>query len=189
MTVLLQLNRSDDLEATSKHILACIQNSENAASLPQVNSYRQQPRLGQDTTLGAMLQCAPTEAPRISMNTDNAPPRLRRNLHAGSLYRRHPRAVQNLSRGDQASRVQFCKWLQPRIQILSAILFTDQARFTREAVNNRTYSHPRLQQNPQGMVQSNFSKGFFFSFLQTCGTEFWGSTYVDYIFLATLTGA
>jgi hypothetical protein len=55
------------------------------------------------------------------------------------------------------SRVQFCELLQPaQLQILSDILPTDLAHFTRDGINNTRFCHRRPQQNPQGVVQSNF---------------------------------
>jgi hypothetical protein len=73
-----------------------------------------------------------------------------------SLIRITPKEYKNLLRGDHSSRVQFCEWLQPPIQMLSDILFTDQSHFTRDGINNTRCTRPRPQQNPLGVVQSNF---------------------------------
>jgi len=121
-------------------------------------------RPGRDNILVAMQWRTRTDVRRIPMSAGNAPAHVWRILHGVGSYPHHPQRVQNLLRGDPPSphsRVQFCELLQPtQLQIASDILSTDQAHFTRDGINSTTCYQRRQQQNPQGVVQSNFQQRF-----------------------------
>ena len=59
-----------------------------------------------------------------------------RTLHEEDLYPYHDQMVQNLEPGDRAQRMDLCHWMTAHPELLSVILFTDEASFTRDGVNN-----------------------------------------------------
>jgi len=59
-----------------------------------------------------------------------------RTLHEEDLYPYHDQRVQHLEPGDPARRMDFCHWITAHPQLLSVILFTDEASSTREGINN-----------------------------------------------------
>ena len=64
-----------------------------------------------------------------------------RTLHEDGWYPFHSQSVQNLHPGDSAMRLEFCDWLHTNRQLLPLILFTDEATFTRNGINNTRNSH------------------------------------------------
>ena len=48
----------------------------------------------------------------------------------------HHQTVQHLEPGDDAQHMDFCQWIQAHPELLGIILFTDEASFTRDGVNN-----------------------------------------------------
>jgi len=68
-----------------------------------------------------------------------------RTLHEGDLYPYHDQRVQHLEPGDNAQRMDLCHWIKAHPELLSVILFSDEASFTQDGVNNvrnvRTWSH------------------------------------------------
>jgi len=57
-----------------------------------------------------------------------------RTLHE-DLYPYHDQRVQHLEPGDHAQLMDFCHWIKAHPELLS-ILFSDEASFTRDGVNN-----------------------------------------------------
>ena len=94
-----------------------------------------------------------------------------RTLHEDDLHPFHPQPVQNLHTGDSAMRLEFCHWLHTNRQLLPLILFTDEATFTRNGINNTRNSHRWSHDNPHGTVETNFQP----LFLWMCGTV-WSMT-------------
>jgi len=68
--------------------------------------------------------------------------------------------VQHLRPGDFAERLEFWKWLNGRRQLHRYILFTDEAQFNRDGVNNTHNSHMWADDNPHAIVESNFQLRF-----------------------------
>ena len=68
--------------------------------------------------------------------------------------------VQHLRPGDFAERLEFCKWLNGSRQLHRYILFTDEAQFNRDSVNNTHNSHVWADENPHATVESNFELRF-----------------------------
>jgi len=83
-----------------------------------------------------------------------------RTLHEDGLYPFHPQPVQNLRPGDSAMRLEFCHWLHTNRQLLPLILFTDEATFTRNGINNTHNSHRWSHENAHGTVETNFQRRF-----------------------------
>ena len=59
-----------------------------------------------------------------------------RTLHEEDLNPYHDQRVQHLEPGDHAQRMDLCHWLKAHTELLSVILFNDEASFTRDCVNN-----------------------------------------------------
>ena len=68
--------------------------------------------------------------------------------------------MQNLHPGDSAMRLEFCHWLHTNRQLLPLILFTDEATFARNGINNTRNSHRWSHENPHGTVETNFQRRF-----------------------------
>jgi len=68
--------------------------------------------------------------------------------------------VQHLRPGDFADRLEFCKWLNDSRQLHHYILFTDEAQFNRDSVNNTHNSHVWADENPHTTVESNLQLSF-----------------------------
>jgi len=57
-------------------------------------------------------------------------------LHAECMYLYHVQRVQHPGPGDFAERLEFCKWLNDSRQLHRYIVFTDEAQFNRDGINN-----------------------------------------------------
>jgi len=86
--------------------------------------------------------------------------RVWRTLHAEGMYPYHVQRVQHLRPGDFAQRLEFCKWLNDSRRSHRYILFTDEAQFNRDGVNNTHNSHVWASENPHATVESNFQLRF-----------------------------
>jgi len=64
-----------------------------------------------------------------------------RTLHEDNLHPYHDHRVQHLQPGDPAQRMDLCDWIAAHPQPLSVILFTDEASFTRNGINNSQDVH------------------------------------------------
>ena len=84
-----------------------------------------------------------------------------RTLNEENLNPHHNHRVQHLERGDPAQRMDLCHWITAHPQLLSVILFTDEASFTRDGINNsrnvRTWSHDNPHETSVTKFQRRFS--------------------------------
>ena len=64
-----------------------------------------------------------------------------RTLHEENLYPYHDQRVQHLEPGDHGKRMDLCHWVNAHPELLNAILFTDEASFTRDGINNLRNVH------------------------------------------------
>ena len=64
-----------------------------------------------------------------------------RMLHEENLYLYHDQRVQHLEPGDHAKRMDLCHWVNTHPELLNEILFTDEASFTRDGINNLRNVH------------------------------------------------
>ena len=67
--------------------------------------------------------------------------RVWRTLHAEDMYPYHVQRVQHHRPGEFAERLNFCKWLNGSRQSHRYIMFTDEAQFNRDGVNNTHNYH------------------------------------------------
>jgi len=77
-------------------------------------------------------------------------------LHVEDLYPYHDQRVQHLEPGIHAQRMDLCHWIKARPELLSVILFSDDASFTRDGVNNLRNVHTWSHDNPHETSVTNF---------------------------------
>jgi len=75
------------------------------------------------------------------------------------MYPYHVQRVQHFRPGDFAERLEFCKWLNDSRHLHRYILFTDEAQFNCDGVNNTHNSHVWVD-NPHATVESKFQLCF-----------------------------
>jgi len=83
-----------------------------------------------------------------------------RTLHEEDLYPYHDQRVQHLVPGDHAQRMDLCHWIKAHPELLSIILFTDEASFTRDGVNNLRNVHMWSHDNQHETSVTNFQRRF-----------------------------
>jgi hypothetical protein len=71
-----------------------------------------------------------------------------RTLHEGDLHPYHDRSVQHLEPGDLDQCMNLCHWIKAHPELFSVILFTDEASFTRDGINNSRNFHTWSDENP-----------------------------------------
>ena len=76
------------------------------------------------------------------------------------MYPHHVQRVQHLRPADFAERLEFCKWLNDSRELHRYILFTEEAQFRRDGVNNTHNCHVWADENPHATVESNFQQRF-----------------------------
>jgi len=83
-----------------------------------------------------------------------------RTLRGDDLYPYHDQRLQHLETGDHAQRMDLCHCVKAHPELLSVILFTDNASFTGDGINNlrnvRTWSHD----NPHATCVNQFQRRF-----------------------------
>jgi len=83
-----------------------------------------------------------------------------RTLHEEDLHIYHDHRVQHLEPADPARRMDFCHWITAHPQLLSVILFTDEASFTRYGINNSRNLHTWSHDNPHETSVTKFQRRF-----------------------------
>jgi hypothetical protein len=86
--------------------------------------------------------------------------RVWRSLHEEGFYPFHHQTVQHLEPGDHAQRLNLCHWIQAHPEMLGVILFTDEATFTRDGINNSRNVHTWSRDNPHETTVTNFQRRF-----------------------------
>ena len=79
--------------------------------------------------------------------------RVWRTLRQHGLYPFHLQMVQCLEEGDEARRVDLCRWVIANGRLIPFILFTDEGSFTRDGINNTHNSHRLSDKNPYAIVE------------------------------------
>ena len=93
-----------------------------------------------------------------------------RTLHAEGMYPYHVQRVQHLRPGDSAERLEFCKWLNGSHQLHRYILFTDEAQFNQDGVNNTHNSHVWADERiPTLLWKATFN----YVLVSMCGVQYW----------------
>jgi len=83
-----------------------------------------------------------------------------RTLHEEDLYPYHDQRVQHLEPGDHPQRMDLCHCIKAHPELLNVILFSDEASFTRDGVNNLRNVHTWSHDNPHETRVTNFQKRF-----------------------------
>jgi len=83
-----------------------------------------------------------------------------RTLHEEELYTYHDQRVQYLEPGDYVQRMDLCQWVTAHPELLSIILFSDEASFTRDGVNNLRNVHTWSHDNQHETSVTNFQRRF-----------------------------
>src|SRR5215469_10793136 len=83
-----------------------------------------------------------------------------RTLREDDLYPYHDQKVQHLEPGDYAQRMDLCHWVKAHRELLSVILFTDEASFTRDGINNLRNVHTWSHRNPHATCVTHFQRRF-----------------------------
>lgn len=113
-----------------------------------------------ENILDLVEEDATTSSRRIGTQLGIPQKRVLNTLHEQGLYPYHVQRVQHLQPEDYAKRIEFCRWINNNHRIVSRILFTDEATFTRDGINNTRNSHVWSIENPHATVESNFQHKF-----------------------------
>jgi len=105
-----------------------------------------------------------------------------RTPHEEDLHPYHDHRVQHLEPGDPAQRMALCHWITAHTELFSVILFTDEASFNRDGINNSRNSHTWSHDNPHETSVTKFQKRF--SVNVWCG--FLGNKLTDLLSLTTI---
>lgn len=81
-------------------------------------------------------------------------------LRKNGLKPFHVQPVQHLQEGDYGLRVQFCEWIQQNRGLHKYILFSDEAQFTRDGINNCHNEHRWSDENLHATFERNFQHRF-----------------------------
>jgi len=104
-----------------------------------------------------MVQSSPCASTRRIARRLRVPhTRVWRTLHAEGMYPFYEQRVQHLGPGDFAERLEFCKWLSGSCGLHRHILFTDEAQFNCDGLNNTHNPHVWADENPHATVERNF---------------------------------
>jgi len=76
------------------------------------------------------------------------------------MFPYHIQRFQLLEPADICSRLELCCWIDFNSHMFRNILFTDEAHFTRDGVNDTRNSHLLDRDNPHGTVESNYQHRF-----------------------------
>lgn len=101
-----------------------------------------------------------TNVHRISTRTDIAPTEVRRLLHGDDFYLCRSKECKTDYREITPARRVLCVGAPLRLKIMIDVLFTDEARFTRDHVQYIKTSRPWTPENPKEVVQSNLRPRF-----------------------------
>ena len=83
-----------------------------------------------------------------------------RTLREDNLYPYHDQRVQHLEPGNHAQRMDLCHWVKAHRELLGVILFTDEASFTRDGINNLRNVHTWSHHNPHATSVTHFQRRF-----------------------------
>jgi len=76
------------------------------------------------------------------------------------LYPYHDQRVQHMQPGNHAQRLDLCHRVTAHLDVLSLILLTDEASFTRDGINNLRNTHTWSHHNPHATCVTHFQRRF-----------------------------
>ena len=101
-----------------------------------------------------------TSTQRISTHIGFPYTRVWRTLRQHDLYRFHLQMVQCFEEEDEARRLDLCWWVIANCQLIPFILFTNEASFTHDGINNTYNSHRWTDKNAHATVERNSQHRF-----------------------------
>jgi hypothetical protein len=97
---------------------------------------------------------------RIASRIVVLPRQVWRTLHDDDLHPYYDQRIQHLEPGDLNQRMNLCHWIKAYHEFISLILFTDEAPFTRDGINNLRNLHTWSHENPHRTRITNFQRRF-----------------------------
>jgi hypothetical protein len=137
--------RFSDRIIPSKGVFSCVpQTMRETGCLPSVSVQSEREVVPDVNTRENILEIV-QRSPRLSTRRiacwiGVSPMQVWRTLHDDDLHPYHDRRVQHLEPGDVDQRMNLCHWIKARPELLSVTLFTDEASFTRDGINNSRIS-------------------------------------------------
>lgn len=118
----------------------------------------------EENVIDAALDNPSISVRRISSNVHVSPNFAWRVLNREMLHPFHRQNVQALHAGDAPQRLEFCRWLlQQQAQndrFISLVMWSDEACFTRDGINNNHNEHVWALQNPHAIRSRRFQQRF-----------------------------
>jgi hypothetical protein len=108
-----------------------------------------------ESILQSVERSRTTSTRRISTRIGVPHKRVWRTSRQHGLYSFHLQMVQPPEEGDETRRLDLRQWVIANHQLIPFILFTDEARFTRECINNTHNSYWWSDKNPHAIVEGN----------------------------------
>jgi len=113
----------------------------------------------QENILDMVQRSQTTSTRRLSARIGVSRTRVWQILHEDGLYPFHPQHMKIYTQ-DSVMRLEFCHWLRTNRQLLPLILFTDEATFTLNGINNTRNLHRWSHENLHSRVETNFQCRF-----------------------------
>ena len=138
--------RFPDRRIPSRSVFTRIhQTLRDTGSLPSVSVQSEREVINTRDNILQMVQRSPRLSTRRIMASRISVSQMQewQTLHEEDLYPYHDQRVQHLEPSDHAQRMDLCHWIKAHSELLSVILFSDKASFTRDGVNNLRNVVPR----------------------------------------------
>ena len=116
--------------------------------------------LAEENILDIVNENPRTSTRRIAAQLHVSQSKVCRSLKNENLHPYHIQKVQRLEPGDNVPRLQFSRWIRNHRQIIYRTLFTDEAQFTRDGINNSRNSHIWSEENPHAVRQCHSQHRF-----------------------------
>lgn len=134
-------------------------------SLPSTNTRLREHAVRHDVAIAENIINAVHRSPgvstrRLSQRFEVTQSMVWRTLKNNNLYPYHKQNVHTLLPQDAPLRLEFCRWLNRNRRLYRRILFTDEAQFTRDGVNNFKNEHIWAEENPHQTVETNSQHRF-----------------------------
>jgi len=113
-----------------------------------------------ESILQSVERSPTTSTRRISTRIGVPHKRVWRTLRQHGLYLFQLQMVQRLEEEDEARRLDLCRWVIANRRLIPFMLFTDEASFTRDGINNTHNSHRWSDKNPHAIVERNSQHRF-----------------------------
>lgn len=124
--------------------------------LPSINTYRDRPAQNnvdmEEAIIMASERSPGVSTRRLSRQFAVSQSEVWRTLRKNSMFPYHKQQVQSTQPTDPPLRLEFCNWLIRNRQHHRTFLFTDEAQFTRDGVNNLHNEHTWAEGNPHSTI-------------------------------------